>query len=79
MKTFAFFPADESWKDNSGIDWSKTDSDFKGVLQEFVEKVIPDWNGNVKDLIRECDEGETAIRPLYSYPPGHRFEKKVSG
>ncbi|KAJ2926281.1 hypothetical protein H1R20_g10813, partial [Candolleomyces eurysporus] len=79
MKTFAFFPADENWKESSGIDWGKTESEFKSVLRDFVDKIIPDWNDNVKDLIRECDDGEMAVRPLYRYPPGHKFEKKVSG
>jgi hypothetical protein len=79
LKANANFPAPENWKETCGIDWSKADEDLKGVLNEFVEKMLPGWNDKAKELLTKCDEGEMAVRPLYGYPPGYRFEKKVSG
>ncbi|RXW20155.1 hypothetical protein EST38_g5693 [Candolleomyces aberdarensis] len=79
LKSNVNFPAPENWKETSGIDWSKADEDLEGVLKQFVEKVIPEWNDKAKELITRCDEGEMLVRPLYGYPPGYRFENKVSG
>ncbi|KAF5311284.1 hypothetical protein D9611_012632 [Ephemerocybe angulata] len=76
VKTYIIFPGPENWKDVSGIDWSKPQ---KEVLDNFMETYYSDWSDETKQLIALCDEGELAVRPLYQYPPGYSFEKKLAG
>lgn len=73
VKTLFYIPAELDWKDTIGVDWKNESL----ALGEVVEKIIPEWNEEAKDLIRHCDEGEFAVKPLYQFPPGHRWEKKV--
>ncbi|KAJ2927344.1 hypothetical protein H1R20_g9750, partial [Candolleomyces eurysporus] len=79
IKTFTYIPAGEDWKDTIGVDWSKSDGGLKAALDEVAEKVVPEWNAVAKELLTQCDEEDFAIRPLYQFPPGHRWEKKVPG
>jgi hypothetical protein len=91
IKTFVYIPADEDWKEKVGVDWPEVeDGTGRGVrgrrpgsvkvaLEEVAEKIMPDWNEEAKGLLTHCDEEEFAIRPLYQFPPGHRWEKKVPG
>ncbi|KAJ3502159.1 hypothetical protein NMY22_g18682 [Coprinellus aureogranulatus] len=65
----------EDWKESSGIDWREE----KKGLKEFVERYHADWAEEVKQLFLQCDEGELAVRPVYMFPPKHKFERKLSG
>lgn len=75
LKTYSFAKVPEDWKEKSGIDWSYQ----RQGLTEYLEKYHQGWAEEGKALLLECDEGELAIRPLYMYPRGHKFEKKCTG
>jgi 2-polyprenyl-6-methoxyphenol hydroxylase-like FAD-dependent oxidoreductase len=75
VNVYSFISVPEDWRETSGIDWSNQ----RRGLTEFVERYYSGWGQEAKSLIIECDEGDLAIRPLYRYPPGHRWEKTSAG
>ena len=85
IKTFIYVPSNENWKETVGVDWPEeaeaddTGGKLKAALREVAEKIMPGWNEEAKGLLTHCDEEDFAIRPLYQFPPGHRWDKKVPG
>ncbi|EAU91975.1 monooxygenase [Coprinopsis cinerea okayama7 len=75
LRTYVMFEGPEDWNFPR-----PRDADVKTKVRKFVDEYIPlaEWNVAARNVILLTDI-DPVVRPLYGYPPGHRWTSPVNG
>jgi 2-polyprenyl-6-methoxyphenol hydroxylase-like FAD-dependent oxidoreductase len=61
----------KSWARDYSIDFNSPLATRDGLIKNFVE-----WDDELKDLIKQCDDEGISVRPLYTLPAGYHWALK---